>query len=324
MLKEILQKYFEKGVYNDSIALNTNRSIESIEKYLNDFKVVVVSIDEAMTAILTHSEKTVILIDFDRECDGYYLHNALTYASLRGLLVIGSGYFLSDKTLFKIEVDLMASNHEILEELLPQDVYEKIKEYEIIPYVQDVHKVIRFMLENKEEIKEEDLKEFTKSNDRNIQKVYFKDIKGHDNHKELIGKIINSDIKGVLLYGKPGTGKTMFAKAVSNEFSLPFEAVSSADLVHSRIGESEHAIHKFFQSKSRKILFIDEIDTLFGKYDRLGPVSRQLLNQFLVEMDRNNKTLVIGATNYIRLLDDSLFTSGRFDICMNFDDKRGI
>ncbi|KAI7870479.1 P-loop containing nucleoside triphosphate hydrolase protein [Spinellus fusiger] len=126
--------------------------------------------------------------------------------------------------------------------------------------------------------------------------------------------------KGVLLHGPPGTGKTLLAKAVATESCANFLFVQSADLVKGHVGDSEKAVAKLFQTARRCspcVIFMDELETLFGKRESSGDVGKKLITQFLVEMDAldhcDATVLVLGATNHPESIDSSLLRPGRLD-----------
>ena len=116
---------------------------------------------------------------------------------------------------------------------------------------------------------------------------------------------------GVLLFGPPGTGKTMLAKAVANESKANFILVNGPELMSKWVGESEKAVRKIFEKarqSSPSIIFFDEIDS-FG-------VSEKVVNQLLTEMNglqEMRDVVVVGATNRPDLLDSALLRPGRFD-----------
>ncbi|HJH31548.1 MAG TPA: AAA family ATPase [Methanosarcinaceae archaeon] len=128
---------------------------------------------------------------------------------------------------------------------------------------------------------------------------------------------------GILLYGAPGTGKTLIAKAVASEASATFIRMSGSDLIQKFVGEGARLVKDVFQlakDKAPAILFIDEIDAVGGLRTHDGTtgsaeVNRTML-QLLAEMDgfeTSGDVKVIAATNRIDLLDPALLRPGRFD-----------
>ncbi len=128
--------------------------------------------------------------------------------------------------------------------------------------------------------------------------------------------------KGFLLFGAPGTGKTLMAKAVAREAQANFVSTKSSDLLSKWYGESEQQISRLFnraRQVSPTVVFIDEIDSLAPKRGgRVGEsgVTDRVVNTILAEMDGLEElegVVVIGATNRPSLLDPALLRPGRFD-----------
>lgn len=126
---------------------------------------------------------------------------------------------------------------------------------------------------------------------------------------------------GILMFGPPGVGKTMLARATAGECNAEFVSVAISDVLDMYIGESEAKLHAIFErarSKKPTVLFFDEIEALGGKrqYSRDGSTSK-LVSQFLAEMDgfaqNNGGVLVLGATNVPWAVDPAFRRPGRFD-----------
>ncbi|MBN1133453.1 MAG: proteasome-activating nucleotidase [Methanosarcinaceae archaeon] len=128
---------------------------------------------------------------------------------------------------------------------------------------------------------------------------------------------------GVLLYGEPGTGKTLIAKAVASKAKATFIRMSGSDLIQKFVGEGSRLVKDVFQlarDKAPSILFIDEIDAVGGLRTHDGTtgsaeVNRTML-QLLAEMDgfeSRGNVKIIAATNRVDLLDPALLRPGRFD-----------
>lgn len=126
--------------------------------------------------------------------------------------------------------------------------------------------------------------------------------------------------KGILLYGPPGNGKTLLAKAVANEAGMSFINVSSSDLASSLVHGSEQLLHQAFE-RGRKmapaVIFIDEVDHIAGRRNAADQsYKNDLVNAFLQELDglvENEDLLVIAATNRRDQLDEAFLRPGRID-----------
>ena len=168
------------------------------------------------------------------------------------------------------------------------------------------------------------------------KKATFNDVAGVDEVKEELEEVVDflkdprrySALgaripKGVLLYGPPGCGKTLLARAVAGEAGVPFFSISGSDFVEMFVGVGASRVRDLFEQAKKHspcIIFIDEIDAvgrqrgagLGGGHDE----REQTLNQLLVEMDgfaNNEGVIVIAATNRPDILDPALLRPGRFD-----------
>jgi len=127
--------------------------------------------------------------------------------------------------------------------------------------------------------------------------------------------------KGILLFGPPGTGKTMLAKAVATESGANFIAVKGPEVLSKWVGESEKAIREIFKRARQTaptIIFFDEIDAIapMRGFSHDSGVTERIVNQMLAEMDGItplSKVVVIAATNRPDILDPALLRPGRFD-----------
>jgi cell division protease FtsH len=128
--------------------------------------------------------------------------------------------------------------------------------------------------------------------------------------------------KGILLYGLPGCGKTLLARALAGEAGVPFYFVSATSFVEKFVGLGAARVRQLFEAAKRdapSIIFIDELDAIgrFRSADAVGDREfDHTLNQLLVELDGflgSNGVLVIGATNRPELIDSALLRPGRFD-----------
>jgi len=138
--------------------------------------------------------------------------------------------------------------------------------------------------------------------------------------------------KGVLLYGPPGCGKTLIAKAIAQETEAKFFSVRGPEIIHKFYGESEAHLRKIFDEATRQapsIIFLDEIDAIAPKRENVvGDVEKRVVAQLLSLMDGLNErqnVIVIAATNLPNLLDPALRRPGRFDreISIPIPDKNG-
>ena len=183
---------------------------------------------------------------------------------------------------------------------------------------------------------------------KDMPKTTFADVAGCEEAIEELGEIkeflqepakfqaVGAKIpKGVLLYGQPGTGKTLLARAVAGEAGVPFYSISGSDFVEMFVGVGASRVRDLFEQAKENapaIVFIDEIDAV-GRHRGAGmggghDEREQTLNQLLVEMDGfdvRGGVILIAATNRPDVLDPALLRPGRFDrqISVDAPDLRG-
>lgn len=184
-------------------------------------------------------------------------------------------------------------------------------------------------------------------NQENNTNTKFDDVAGLDEEKKELEEIVTflkepekfyemgaKVPRGVLLCGKPGTGKTLIAKAIAGEASVPFISMSGSEFIEMFAGLGASRVRKLFE-KARKIapciVFIDEIDAIGARRTSSSGAeseNNQTLNQLLVEMDgfeTDETIIVLAATNRPEMLDKALLRPGRFDrqIVIAPPDQRG-
>ena len=168
------------------------------------------------------------------------------------------------------------------------------------------------------------------------EKVTFKDVAGLKEAKEELKEIVDflknpkkylqmgaKIPRGVLLVGAPGTGKTLLSRAVATEAGVPFFSISGSEFIELFVGVGASRVRNLFaeaKKAGKAIIFIDEIDSI-GRLRGIGiggghEEREQTLNQILAEMDgfeRDDKRIVMAATNRPDVLDPALLRPGRFD-----------
>lgn len=195
--------------------------------------------------------------------------------------------------------------------------------------------VIHKLTQKKSAGRDETKTEVEKKPRRNIPKVSFEEIGGIDRILGTIREVIELPLKrpelfehlgitphkGVLLYGPPGCGKTMIAKAIAHEVQAHFVSVKGPEILNKYYGQSEENIRNLFEEAAEcqpSIIFFDEIDALAQSRSGLesGRMDNRLVNQLLTLMDGvedYGKITLLAATNRIELIDSALLRPGRFD-----------
>ena len=147
------------------------------------------------------------------------------------------------------------------------------------------------------------------------------------NYYQAYKEINTLPIKGILLCGPPGCGKTTLAYSIGGEFQIPFYKITGPDIISSLSGESEQIIRNLFNSvieNAPSILFIDEIETIIGRREQANKeMERRIVAQIMTCIDDindrqlselNAPVFVVGATSKPEFIDSSMRRSGRFDV----------
>lgn len=294
-----------KLAYTDLIKQVTDGEIEKIEMTVGSTSVKVKqkNVEEEKTAIVPNTQAFIELIQ-EKVAEGNNIE--LIQNPQNVLLTISETFFSLLPTLMIVALFILVFKM--------QGLGDKGKVYD-----QDA---------TKEKIKFDDVAGLDEEKQEMIEIVQF--LKDPKKFNEMGAKIP----RGVLLYGKPGTGKTLIAKAIAGEANVPFISMSGSEFIEMFAGLGASRVRKLFE-KARKvapcIVFIDEIDAIGSRRTSSSGAeseNNQTLNQLLVEMDgfdTEETIIVLAATNRPEMLDKALLRPGRFDrqITINVPDKRG-
>ena len=167
-----------------------------------------------------------------------------------------------------------------------------------------------------------------------VSRIQWDDIVGMEEIKERLSEIVSWPLKypklfdymkakpprGILLYGPPGSGKTMLGKALSEASNSNLIYMSSSEVINRWQGESENTIRKIFRKAKRSapcVVFLDELDVITSVHGGLADdINRRIVTQLITEFDRltdYNNVVVIGATRSIDIMDPILISPGRLE-----------
>lgn len=174
---------------------------------------------------------------------------------------------------------------------------------------------------------------------KNIPSTKFEDIGGMENIIQQVREVIELPMispkifehyhltphKGILLYGPPGCGKSMIARAIANEINAHFVVVNGPEILNSYLGKSEENLRNIFieaKMKSPSIIYFDEFDSISMRRDSNDHLSSStVVNQLLTLMDGmdENKVCCIASTNRIDMIDEAIKRPGRFDYVIEIE-----
>ncbi len=217
---------------------------------------------------------------------------------------------------------------------------------EIMPEIEFEREYIPYEKLRKIEVREKNFREALKEVEPSALREVFseipntrwEDVGGLENIKQTLREVIEWPLKysasldhvklkpskGIMLYGPPGCGKTLLAKAVATELGVNFISIKGPELFSKYIGESEKGIREVFKKAkmaSPCIVFFDEIDSLTPKRGAGADshVTERVVSQFLAELDGIEElkgVVVLGATNKLDMVEPALLRAGRFDFLL--------
>lgn len=219
-----------------------------------------------------------------------------------------------------------------LREIMPEIEFEK----DYVPYKKLLE--LKVLMDNFREAMKEVEPSALREVFTEIPNVKWEDVGGLENIKQTLKETIEWPLKygelfdysktkppkGILLYGMPGTGKTLIAKAVANECGVNFISVKGPQLLSKYVGESERAVREVFKKAKQAspcIVFFDELDSLVPTRNQSSDsqVTERVVSQFLTELDGIEElkgVVILGATNRLDLIDSALLRAGRFDFLL--------
>jgi len=337
-----------RAVYTNA---NADNRLEALKK---DSHLNFLSLDEFKT-VITEKEITILRYDIERD----YFTGILKEEAKMKYGIIGSGG-VALGNISKLVEDKQITNEVMLESI--ENAEKLYLEKPRNTFISSVITVIVLSMiylgfikplrnnsseksptPNDKSYKSQNIKEEDKGK---VDLVKISDVKGHDEIREDLRFLIKflknpkkyeklgaKVPKGVLLFGPPGTGKTMIAKAMANEVGIPFIATGGSDFVEKYVGVGAKRVREIFAEAKefeKAIIYIDEIDAIGKKRsgDNDNDERVSTLNALLMEMDGfkdSSGIMVIASTNRLDILDDALLRPGRFDkhIAINPPDYQG-
>lgn len=137
--------------------------------------------------------------------------------------------------------------------------------------------------------------------------------------KDLINKLNIKHLKGMILYGPSGTGKSLIARKISQILNCDVKIVNGPELIDKYVGESEKKVRELFEGNDNlRVIIFDEMDSICGKRSDKGSMTHNnIINQLLTQMDgitSKDNFIIIGLTNRFHMIDDALKRPGRFEL----------
>ncbi|MFT8348806.1 ATP-dependent metallopeptidase FtsH/Yme1/Tma family protein [Clostridium saccharoperbutylacetonicum] len=283
----------------DTNLINKSYSVFTEDMNSNNVSTVVVNSSPKMTIILNNGDK-------------YYTDNPHTDTLVEKLLLKG--------------IEVKNENTPPLTKSIPSGIF--------VLSIISIMAMLLYKVKGKNSVTSIEMQDFSKDQKNALN---FTAVAGNEEAKESLMDIVDflknpekyqkygaRMPKGVILYGDPGTGKTLLAKAVAGEAGVPFYALSGSDFVQVYVGVGAARVRNLFKkakTQGKAVIFIDEIDAIGkarsnGKNGSSNDEKDQTLNALLTEMSgfgQDDGIVVIAATNRLDMLDKALLRPGRFD-----------